>query len=87
MAVAPTPTRSGGGTVRRECLDRILVFGERHLRNVLASYVRHYDLHRPRRALQQRPPEPPAVAVHTESARIVGNPILGGLINEYSQAA
>jgi putative transposase len=37
------------GTVRRECLDRTLVFGERHLRTVLASYVQHYNQHRPHR--------------------------------------
>ena len=37
------------GTVRRECLDRLLIFGRRHLEQVLAEYVAHYNEHRPHR--------------------------------------
>jgi len=44
------------GTVRRECLDRLLILGRRHLEHVLAAYVAHYNEHRPHRALEQRPP-------------------------------
>ena len=43
-------------SARRECLDRMLITGERHLRLVLAEYIDHYDTHRPHRALQQNPP-------------------------------
>ncbi|MCU4185146.1 hypothetical protein K6U06_12300 [Acidiferrimicrobium sp. IK] len=37
------------GTIRRKCLDRMLLFGRRHLEAVLANYVKHYDPHRPHR--------------------------------------
>jgi hypothetical protein len=44
-------------SARRECLDRRLITGERHLRPVLGEYADHYNLHRPHRALQQVPPD------------------------------
>jgi hypothetical protein len=44
------------GTVRRECLDRLLIVGSGHLRRVLDEFVQRYNGHRPHRALQQRPP-------------------------------
>jgi hypothetical protein len=45
-------------TVRTELTDRALIFGERHLRKVLAAYAAHYNSQRPHRALQLRPPRP-----------------------------
>jgi transposase InsO family protein len=75
------------GTVRRECTDRILITGERHLVAVLDQYTTHYNTHRPHRSLQQRPPNPPAGVVNLATARVQRRPILGGLINEYTQAA
>src|SRR5262249_4208704 len=44
------------GTARRECLDRLLILGRRHLEHVLRSYVRHFNEHQPHRSLKQRPP-------------------------------
>jgi putative transposase len=75
------------GTVRAECTDRMLIFGERHLRVVLTEYTRQYNRHRPHRSLQQRPPEPRSNVINIQQAQITRRKILGGLINEYSQVA
>jgi putative transposase len=75
------------GTVRRECTDRILIVNERHLATVLAEYTAHYNRHRPHRALAQRPPDPQPAGPRKDTGKIQGKPILGGLINEYAQAA
>jgi putative transposase len=75
------------GTLRRECLDHVLVLGERHLRKVLAEYARHYNEHRPHQALQQEPPQRrPSQAVDI-TARIERRQVVDGLINEYRKAA
>jgi putative transposase len=44
------------GSVRRECLDRLLIFSRRQLEHVLRVHTRHYNQHRPHRALALRPP-------------------------------
>jgi transposase InsO family protein len=75
------------GTVRRECTDRLLIAGERHLATILASYTAHYNEHRPHRSLSQRPPAPPSDATNRAATPIQRRSILGELINEYSQAA
>ena len=79
------------GTVRRECLDRMLIFGRRHLEQVLAEYVAHYNGHRPHRSLDQQAPLPvetgPASIGDPELARLRRTDKLGGLIHEYKLAA
>ena len=76
------------GSVRRECTDRMLIVGERHLAAVLDDYTRHFNGHRPHRTLDQRSPVGPRQeVVDPANTRIIRRPILGGLINEYSQAA
>ena len=75
-------------SARRECLDRMLITGERHLRLVLGEYVDHYNTHRPHRTLHQNPParrqDPPAAGTST---RVLRRDRLGGLIHEYAQVA
>jgi putative transposase len=75
------------GTVRAELTDRMLIFGERHLRVVLGEYVRHYNGRRPHRARNLRPPQPTQPIADLSHERIKRQPVLGGLINEYEWAA
>jgi transposase InsO family protein len=78
------------GTVRRECLDWLLIANRRHLHRVLRGFAEHYNTHRPHRALGLAPPEPqhPARPVATPpTAAIRRHDRLGGLIHEYSIAA
>ena len=82
------------GSVRRECLDRLLIVGRSHLQHVLANYTRHYNEHRPHRAIGQRPPlsQPPPRGEHAmadviDLDRVRRRDLLGGLIHEYQLAA
>jgi putative transposase len=74
-------------TVRAEVTDRMLIFGERHLRLVLAQYAAHYNGRRPHRSRQLRPPRPDHPVADLSQERIQRRPVLGGLINEYGRAA
>jgi transposase InsO family protein len=65
----------------------MLITGERHLAAVLDQYTAHYNQHRPHRSLGQRPPTPRSQIPNPAAADIQRRPILGGLINEYTQAA
>jgi transposase InsO family protein len=75
------------GSVRRECTDRLLIAGERHLRRVLAEYVDHYNTHRPHRSLDQRPPDGRNDEPPSGNIRVLRRDRLGGLIHEHSQVA
>jgi putative transposase len=75
------------GTLRRECLDHVLILGERHRRRVLAEYVRHYNGHRPHQGLQQEPPLRQLGRAVDITARIERRRVVGGLISEYRRAA
>ena len=74
-------------TVHSEVTDRLLIFGERHLRSVLAQYSVHYNTQRPHRALQLRPPRPQSPVPEPAYERVRRQPVLGGLINQYEPAA
>ena len=81
------------GSVRRECLDRLLIVGRRQLEHVLRVYVRHYNRQRPHRALDLQPPDASAAAQPseadspTEDLQVRRRDLLGGLIHEYELAA
>ncbi|MET8354328.1 integrase core domain-containing protein [Micromonospora sp. NPDC005206] len=76
------------GTVRRELLDRVLLFGRRHLESVVAEFVDHDNSHRPHRSLAQAPPLGPAQPpVAIAGRRVLRRDRLGGMVGEYSQAA
>jgi putative transposase len=74
-------------TARTEVTDRMLIFGERHLRLVLADYTAHYNGRRPHRSRPLRPPRPDHLAADLSQQQIKRRPVLGGLINEYQRAA
>jgi hypothetical protein len=67
--------------------DRIMIFGERHLRAVLTEYEAHYNGRRPHRSRQLHPPRPDHPPADLFQKRIKRKPVLGGLINEYERAA
>ena len=82
------------GTLRRECLDHVLVLNEPHLRMVLTEFAAYYNQDRPHRTLDLQPPEegesgaPPPAAFSRASPdrRVIGRPVLGGLHHAYSWA-
>jgi putative transposase len=77
------------GTLRRECLDRILIFGRRHLESVLKAFIAHYNGHRPHRSLDMNSPVPksPSVTSDAPPRSVIRRDVLGGLIHEYERAA
>src|ERR1700731_4105129 len=68
------------GSLRRECLDHAVVFGERHLRHMLLSYLAYYNGARTHLSLNKDAPVPRAVQA---AGRIHASPILGGLHHQY----
>jgi putative transposase len=72
---------------RGECSDRMLIYGERHLRSVLDEYSSHYNGHRPRRSRQQRPPDHDDRASPSPELPVQRRKVLSAVINEYYRAA
>lgn len=82
------------GSVRRECLDHVLVFGERHLHRVIKEYVAYYNSARPHQGIGQSTPaavrspvEEDSLGADGVSGKIISVPVLGGLHHEYQRAA
>jgi putative transposase len=73
-------------TLRADCLDRILILGRRHLEHVLRVYRRHYNEHRPHRALHLLPPSGRDPTPLNATAHPRRRDLLGGLIHEYDAA-
>jgi putative transposase len=91
IAVLATPAGVSGAvlllrTARAEYTDRMLIYGERHLRSVLGQYAGHYDRHRPHQSRQQRPPGRDDQARVPLDLPVQRRKMLGGVINEYYQA-
>jgi hypothetical protein len=74
-------------TARTEVTDRMLIFGQRHLRTILAGYEAHCNRRRPHRGRQLHPPRPGHPVADLSYERIKRQPVVGGLINEYERAA
>jgi hypothetical protein len=68
------------GSVRRECADHVVVFGERHLRHLLLVYKNYYNVTRTHLSLNKDAPSPRAVQA---TGHIISLPILGGLHHQY----
>src|ERR1700692_3466612 len=68
------------GSIRRECLDHVVVLGERHLRHVLLSYMQYYNEVRTHLSLNKDAPAPRPVQ---RAGHILCRPILGGLHHQY----
>jgi putative transposase len=76
------------GSLRRELLDRILIVNQRHANAVLSEYERHFNDHRPHRALRQAAPLRPLPDLHPRhDFRVCRRDRLAGLLHEYTQVA
>src|SRR5262245_37731667 len=74
------------GSIRRECLDHVVVIGERHLQRVLSTYVAYYNTTRTHLSLAKDAPEPRRVQLPSRG-RVVEVPRVGGLHHEYLRRA
>ena len=74
------------GTLRRECLDHVIVFGEDHARRVLTEYAAYYNEDRPHHALDGDAPIP-GTCTRGLCGEVVAEPVLGGLHHRYRRAA
>jgi putative transposase len=87
--VANTFAERWTGTIRRELLDRTIIWNQQQLEQLVVDYTDHYNEHRPHRSLDQRPPlaaetTPPVQGRHLQ---VVKSTRYNGIINEYQNAA
>ncbi len=74
------------GSIRRECLDRVIILSERHLRRVLTEYFAYYNRYRVHQSLEMDAPEGRS-AQATQEGNVVAVPHLGGLHHHYERRA
>ena len=74
------------GTIRRECLNHVIVLGEGHLRRILRDYFRYYHESRPHQSLRRNSPVPREVEP-LSAGKVVAIPQVGGLHHRYKRAA
>jgi putative transposase len=74
------------GTLRRECLDHVIVLNEAHLKRIVSSFLEYYHRTRPHRSLAQNAPEPREVDP-PERGKLVAEPMVGGLHHRYRRCA
>jgi transposase InsO family protein len=72
------------GTLRRECLDHVIVFGEQHLSSILGEFVAYYNQERPHRTLDL---QTPLLSPHSTAGQIRSRPVLNGLHHVSERAA
>lgn len=89
VSVANTFAERWIGSIRRELLDRPIIWNQRQLERLVRDYIEHYNRHRPHRSLQQRPPTPADHPSETPSANVtvLRTSRCDGIIHEYRNAA
>ena len=75
------------GSVRRECLDHVIILGELHLQTVLREYVDYFNAARPHQGLDQAIPVSGGQETSASAGEVFALPVLGGLHHDYRRAA
>jgi transposase InsO family protein len=75
------------GSVRRECLDHVIILSEAHLKAMLVEWVAHFNRGRPHQGLEQRVPVPSDASSGASAGKVIALPVLGGLHHEYRRVA
>jgi putative transposase len=75
------------GSLRRECLDQVLVLGVLQLMRILKEYVGYFNRARPHQGIGQRIPEPQSPLRETKAGKVIAFPVLNGLHHDYRRAA
>jgi transposase InsO family protein len=74
------------GSIRRDCLDHVIIFNDRHLRRVLTEYMDYYNEHRTHLGLEKDCPEPRSIE-HSDSGPVQSEPMVRGLHHRYYRKA